>query len=294
MPAPTPLRQDYAARMLRLAGVEDPPLQHAFATVARENFLPPPPWTVLDSLTGPRRLTAAEVAPLYDDVLVVLDGTSGRNNGSPSLHALMLHHLGVRPGDRVVQVGAGGGYYTAILAELAGPAGSVTALEISPRLAALARAALRPWPQVRVIEGDGADWPQGPVQRLYVNAAVADIPARWTENLTVAGVLVLPLGACPRSGWARYAGGHGAVLACTRTAAGIAVRYLTGCAFVCAEGPLGGSETVRQALAAAFAGGGVTRVRSLRRPPPSDPARCWFATDSWALCTDPVEEPAAA
>ena len=70
-------------------------------------------------------------------MLVVLDPARGLNNGSPSLHALMLHHLAVRPGDRVLHVGAGAGYYSAMLAELAGPEGSVIAIEYDPRLAAM-------------------------------------------------------------------------------------------------------------------------------------------------------------
>ncbi len=287
--APVALREAYAARMLRLAGVENPALRRAFAAVAREDFLPPPPWKVLDSLIGSRRVTPADLARLYDDVLIVLDGALGLNNGSPSLHALMLHYLDARPGDRVLHVGAGGGYYTAILAEMVGPSGSVTALEIAPGLAALAREALRPWPQVELVEGDGALWPEAPVQRIYANAAIADIPARWTDNLAIGGTLVLPLGACPLAFWARYPAGHGAVLACTRTEAGIGVRHLTGSAFVCAEGPLGGDEALREALAEAFARGGIERVRSLRRPPPGDASRCWFAAPGWALCFDAAE-----
>ncbi len=290
MTAPASLRQAYAQRMLALAGVDNPALQRAFATVAREDFLPPPPWTVFDPLLGSRRLAAADLASLYEDVLVALDASAGLNNGSPSLHALMLHHLAPKPGERVLQVGAGGGYYTAILAELVGTAGQVTALEISPRLAARARAALRPWPQVELIEGDGAFWPRQTVECLYVNAAVADLPPPWWDHLALGGRLVLPLGACPHAGWPGYPPGHGAVLACTRAGGGMAVRHLTGCAFVCAEGPLGGSETVRAALAAAFAQGGIERVHSLLRPPPTDRHRCWFATPNWALCFDPVTD----
>lgn len=282
------LRRDFAARMLRIAGVEDAAVERALSVVPREDFLGPGPWTVLDQSIGPVELAGDDPAPLYDDVLVVLDRELGLNNGSPSLHARMLHHLGVRPGDRVLHVGAGAGYYTAILAELAGPQGSVVAIEYDQRLAAAAAANLRPWPNARVVQGDGADWPDGEVDRIYVNFAVADPARRWIDNLSDGGTLVFPLGVPPGRirGEARRHSGYGVVLACTRTGAGIAVRHLTPCAFVCAEGSLAGAPALREALDRAFTRGGVEFVRSYRRPAPPSPARCWFWSPDWALSYD--------
>ena len=282
------LRRSYARRMLRIAGIEDPAVEHALASVAREDFLGAGPWTLLDQNAGALELADRDPRPLYQDVLIVLDRARGLNNGSPSLHALMLHHLGVRPGERVLHVGAGTGYYTAMLAELAGPTGRVTAVEFDPTLAAAARANLAPWPTVTAIEGDGADWPQDEVDRIYVNFAVADPAARWTDCLAEAGTLVFPLGLAPTRarGEARHQSGHGAVLAFTRTAPGIAVRHLTPCAFVCAEGPLAGTPALRDRLAHAFVRGGIEFVRSYRRPPPASPERCWFWCPAWALSYD--------
>ena len=60
-------------------------------------------------------------ALLYQDILIGLLPNRKINNGEPSLHARSLISVQVRPGDHVVHVGAGSGYYTAILAELAGP-----------------------------------------------------------------------------------------------------------------------------------------------------------------------------
>ncbi len=285
------LRRDYAARMLRIAGVEDAAVERALAIVPREDFLGPGPWTILDPTIGAVELAGDDPEPLYDDVLVVLDAALGLNNGSPSLHALMLHHLGVRPGDRVLHVGAGAGYYTAMLAELAGWQGSVVAIEYDQRLAAAAAANLRPWPNVTAVQGDGANWPHGPVDRIYVNFAIADPAWRWIDNLADGGTLVFPLGVPPGRvrGEARRHSGHGAVLACTRSGAGMAVRHLTPCAFVCAEGSLAGTPAVREALDRAFLRGGVEFVRSYRRPPPPSPARCWFWSPDWALSYDAPE-----
>ena len=225
---------------------------------------------------------------LYDDVLVVLDAARGVNNGSPSLHALMLHHLGVRPGERVLHIGTGGGYYTAILAELAGREGHVSGIEFDPRLAAATAANLRPWPNVTVLQGDGADWPREEVDRIYVNFAVADPVARWTDALAAGGCVVFPLGAplASATGPRRHSG-QGAVLALTRGGGGIAARFVSLCGFVCAEGPLAGAREHQDALAAAFARGGVERVRSWLRPPPAAADRCWFAGADWALSFDP-------
>ena len=284
------LRRDYARRMLRIAGIEDAAIERALGIVHREDFLGEAPWIVLDKEIGAVELADRDPRPLYEDVLVVLDRARGLNNGSPSLHALMLHHLHVQPGDQVLHIGAGAGYYTAILAELTGPQGSVIAVEYDDRLAASARENLRPWPNVTVIQGDGANWPHGPVARIYVNFAVADPAPRWIEALPEGGTLVFPLGlpASLARGEERRQSGNGAVLAFTRTRSGIAVRHLTPCGFVCAEGPLAGTARLQDRLNRAFARGGIEFVRSYLRPAPPSPDRCWFWSPNWALS---FEEP---
>lgn len=282
------LRRDYAARMLGIAGIDDPAVQRALAVVPREAFLGPGPWTLLDQTTGAIELAGDDPGPLYDDVLVVLDAARGLNNGSPSLHALMLHHLGVRPGERVLHVGAGAGYYTALLAELTGPQGSVVAIEYDAHLAEAAAANLRPWPNVTALRGDGADWPRGAVDRIYVNLAVVDPAPGWTGALAEGGTLVFPLGSPSgrRGACMRWHSGHGGVLALTCTGAGMAARHLTPCTFVCADGRLAGTPALQEALDRAFLRGGIEFVRSFRRPPPASPARCWFWSPGWALSYD--------
>jgi protein-L-isoaspartate(D-aspartate) O-methyltransferase len=256
--------------------------------VPREDFLGPPPWSIVDAGLGGVRLAGDDPTPLYDDVLVVLDAERGVNNGSPSLHALMLHTLGVRPGERVLHIGAGGGYYSAILSELTGKQGRVTAIEYDARLAAAANAHLRPWPNVVALREDGATWPREEVDRIYVNFAVADPPARWTELLAEGGTLVFPLAAPAAPGWRRHSG-TGAVLAITRTPTGFAVHHVSPCAFVCAEGPLAGTREQQARLAAALARPGLEFVRSYLRPAPASAERCWFWSPDWALSYDPPD-----
>jgi protein-L-isoaspartate(D-aspartate) O-methyltransferase len=281
------LRRDYATRMLRIAGVADAAVERAMASVPREDFLGPPPWTVFDHLVGTTEVGGADLRMIYGDVLVALDEVRGVNNGSPSLHALMLHHLGVRPGDRVLHAGCGGGYYAAMLAELTGAGGSVVAVEYDRRLAEAARRNLRRWPNVTVVEGDGADWPEGETDRVYVNFAIAAPAPGWIEHLSPEGTLVFPLGTPqPRNrGEARRHPGFGAVLAFAKTPQGVAARHLTPCTFVLAEGRLAGTQEQQDALEHAFLRGGIEFVRSYRRPPPG-PGRCWFWSREWALSYD--------
>ena len=112
-------RHAYAAEITRRADVSDPRIEAAFAAVPREDFAGPPPWRIGSG--GFFGLTSSDdPARLYEDVLVAIDAERGINNGQPSLHAQSIDALGVKEGETVVQIGAGAGYYTAILAELVG------------------------------------------------------------------------------------------------------------------------------------------------------------------------------
>ena len=66
---------------------------------------------------------------LYHDVLVAIDPERSLNNGMPSLWARIFDHLQLRKGSRVLQVGAGTGYYTAVIAEMVGPHGRAAACQ---------------------------------------------------------------------------------------------------------------------------------------------------------------------
>lgn len=122
------VRRAFARQMMAIAGVQDERVERAFASVRRENFLGTEPWQFVmwkQQLTLPQN----DPASIYQDVAIALAPQRGVNNGSPSLHAKMLHDLAVEPGQHVAHIGAGGGYYTAMLAELVEPSGRVTAFE---------------------------------------------------------------------------------------------------------------------------------------------------------------------
>jgi protein-L-isoaspartate(D-aspartate) O-methyltransferase len=269
-------RRAYAAEITRSAHVQDPRIEKAFAAVPREDFAGPPPWRVGSG--GLFGLTSTDdPARLYEDVLIAIDPERGVNNGQPSLHAQAIDALRLKEGETVVQIGAGAGYYTAILAELVGPTGRVIAYEIAPDIAARAAANLARYPQVEVRARSGVEnLPQA--DAIYVNAAATHPLRAWLDALKVGGRLVFPLQA---------AGSSGAMLIVTRPQRGEAwpARLLTGVVFIPCEG--GQDTKIGQKLDEAFRRGRTDRVRSLRfgdAPSETD----WVRGDGWALSTEPA------
>ena len=80
--------------------------------------------------------SVAAFCVLFRHALIALDEKLGLNNGLPAFWAFLLDRLDVALGESVIHLGCGTGYYTAILAELVGPAGKVRALDIHPEMAA--------------------------------------------------------------------------------------------------------------------------------------------------------------
>lgn len=118
------------------------------------------------------------------------------NCGMPSAVAMQIEQLAPVEGMRVLHVGTGSGYYTAILAELVGERGSVVGVEYEADLvemgaAFLARAG---YTNVTVREGDGAlGVPEAaPFDRVMVSAGVADVAPAWVAQLGEDGRLVIP------------------------------------------------------------------------------------------------------
>jgi len=168
----------------------------AFATVPREKFLGPAPWRLMaDARPDLPFTTTPDADPgwLYHDVLVSIDLTRNLNNGMPSFWAKNFDHLDLKPGQRVLQVGAGTGYYSAVLAELVGASGHVTAVEYDAELAIKARANLSDWKQVEVVAGDGRLHDAGEVDRIVVFAGATHPAPLWLDRLSHGGQLLMPL-----------------------------------------------------------------------------------------------------
>jgi len=175
----------------------------AFATVPRERFLGPGPWRLVPfTQPGDSYLTPDDDPSwVYHDVLVAIDHKRGLNNGQPSLWARLLDHLDLKRGEHVVQIGAGTGYYTAILAEIVGAEGRVTAIEHDRDLAERAEDNLSPWPQVEVINGDGTVHDPGKADVIVAFAGATHPAAIWLERLKPRGRLMMPLTAENRWGF---------------------------------------------------------------------------------------------
>ncbi len=273
------LREGYARRIMRLARVADPRVEAAYAAVPREDFAGPPPWRVSG---GPSGLHEGErdIASLYDDVLIAIDDRRGINNGQPSLHAQCLAALGLGEGETVVQIGAGAGYYTAILAELVGPSGKVFAYEIEADIADRAWRNLAHYAQVEVRAASGVTDDLPKADAIYVNAAASHPVQAWLDALNPGGRLLFPLQAAHSSG---------AMLMIARPlseSGAWPARLFSGVVFIACEGAQ--DADIGRRLDAAFRRGGAERVRWLKfGPEAADNA--WLQGDGWALTADAAE-----
>jgi protein-L-isoaspartate(D-aspartate) O-methyltransferase len=270
----TAIRAAYAGQLMRQAGSDNRRLRDAFAFVAREDHLPAPPWK---TLSWGRQAEAAtgDAAALYRNVLVVIDPARGINNGEPLLHASWMAAVDVKAGETVCQIGAGTGYYTAILAELAGVSGRVIAWEIEPDLAAMAAENLAARVNVDVVAGDASAAAIAPCDVLYVNAGVRCPPLAWLFALKPGGRLIFP--------W-RPTVEVALTLLVVRAVSGFAARPLMGASFI----PLGGIGA-RPDMRLAPEAKSALRIRSLVLSADRMPDRTAVAIfdDLWFSTADP-------
>ncbi|HMG65347.1 MAG TPA: methyltransferase, FxLD system [Streptosporangiaceae bacterium] len=182
---PTQLRNSVASRLRGWDGAAIPrSVEAAVRAVPREAFLPGTP-----------------LAEVYGGSPVVThrdkNGIATSSASAPGIVAAMLAQLDVRPGDRILEIGAGTGYNAALLARLTGPAGQVTTVELDPTIAAEAERALSAagYGHVTVIADDGeyGHAANAPYDRIIVTAGAWELPAAWADQLAPGGLLVVPL-----------------------------------------------------------------------------------------------------
>ena len=169
-----------------------PRVEAAFAAVHRAAFLGPGPWPIC--IRG-GHVTTPDDDPiyLYQDLLVGLIPERRLNNGQPSGHAMLMARADPRPGEHVVHIGAGVGYYTAILAHMVGESGRVTAIEYDPGLAGRLVANFVGQANVRTVHGDGTKIDFDPADVIYVNAGVTRPVDLWLDRLKDGGRMILAL-----------------------------------------------------------------------------------------------------
>ena len=178
------------------------PLVDAFAAVPRERFLDPGPWLIWnEGQPGPASSPDADPLRVYANASIAIDAARHLFNGLPSFLGMAIAALELKPGHRVLHVGPGLGYYTAVMGELvrpvaAGPSegGSVLALEVDAGLAARAKSLVLPCAPVEVRHGNGGGpFGDGAFDAILVNAGVTHPLTAWLDALAPGGRIVLPL-----------------------------------------------------------------------------------------------------
>ena len=151
----------------------------AFDATPREGFLP----------RGERRRAG------YDGPLPIGEG---QTNSQPRTVANMLRLLEVGPGQRVLDVGSGSGWTTALLAHLVGPTGSVLGVELEPSLVTFGSDNLaatgQPWASIRAADPGVLGAPDhAPYDRILVSAEPAALPRALVDQIADGGRLVIPV-----------------------------------------------------------------------------------------------------
>ena len=259
-------------------GVSDRCIEAAFAAVKREDFLGRGPWQVARWGRGYVPTPSRNPVYLYDDVVVGIIPERHLNNGQPSLHAALIASAAPRVGEHAVHVGAGVGYYTAILHRLVGRRGRVTAIELDPGLAARLAANFAEARNVRVVQGDGARVAFDSAEIIYVNAGATKPAEPWLDRLAEGGRLILPLTA------GEFPGGdvqQGVVFRIERRGNDFHVQRISAVAIFPCEGMRDAESEA--ALAAALEKGRVQEVTRLYRSDDVPEADCWLRGAGWSL-----------
>ncbi|MCF6321396.1 MAG: SAM-dependent methyltransferase [Rhizobiaceae bacterium] len=184
-------RRHYARLMAACASSDDSRLERVFEQVAREDFLGPGPWKIM---IGHHYVETPNDDPIhiYQNVLVALDANANINNGEPFLHAAWIASVAPQKGEIVTHIGAGTGYYSAILSQLVLPGGRVNAYEINEVLASAAQRNLEPFKNVKVFAADAVSSKIPACDIIYINAGISSLPVQWLEALNLHGRIIFP------------------------------------------------------------------------------------------------------
>jgi protein-L-isoaspartate(D-aspartate) O-methyltransferase len=198
-------RNQMVETQLRARGIHDPRVLGAMRAIPRHLFV--------DAALQPRA---------YDDAPLPID--AAQTISQPYMVALMSEVLELSGSERVLEVGTGSGYQSAVLAELVGEVFSIERIGLLAERARTRLARLGYADRIRVRSGNGgAGWPEAaPFDAIVVTAAVQQVPRPLLAQLADGGCLVLPLGEAELQGLARI----------RNAAGGLQVDYFGECRFV--------------------------------------------------------------
>jgi protein-L-isoaspartate(D-aspartate) O-methyltransferase len=278
----TNYRRFFAEELQAVANLKSNELVEAFATIPRENFLGDGPWQVwqpvLGGMSGFYRTTPDNNPKhLYHNILIAIDAAKQLNNGQPSTVAGFIDALELKASNKVLHIGCGLGYYTAIMATIVGFNGYVTAVEMDEGLSLKACQNLAYLENVEVINLDGSKYIPKATDAILVNAGVTHPHPSWLEKLNMGGRLVLPLTvtSIPNTP------GAGFILKVKRVDKGYEARFVSPVSIFSLSGMR--DETLNKKLLESIKHGTMASVRSLRVDKHQQDGSCWLHSETFCL-----------
>jgi len=124
----------------------------------------------------------------------------GQTISQPLVVAFMLEKLDPRPGEKILDIGAGSGWTSALLAEIVGEKGKVIAIEIIPELVEFGKKNVSKYNfiekgRVKFICGDGTKgyFQEAPYDKILCSASAKEVPNAWKEQLRIGGKIITPI-----------------------------------------------------------------------------------------------------
>jgi protein-L-isoaspartate(D-aspartate) O-methyltransferase len=278
------VRRNFANRIAALVHVRSAELVESLARAPREDFVGPGPWKIMrPPFTGGYVETPDDdPTHLYDTVVVALDASRVLNNGEPSGLIAWLDALDIGRSTRLLHIGCGTGYYSAIAAQAASSRGAVLALEADPEIAGLARQCLANYSNVEVRCATGPEPSDGDFDTILVNAGATEVLPPWLDRLAEGGRMLVPLTVTRLiAGVAESQIGVGHMLRLERHSNAYVARFIS---------PVGifhciGARTERgeDILRSAYQQGDISAVKSLRRDDHEEQPTCWLHGSSFCL-----------
>ena len=265
---------EFASSLRNVGAIRSDAVEHAFASVARHRCVP-------QFRYGPKIITVPQNEQPGSEVLDIIyshqslltstgqDGAPPSSSSAPTLMARMLEALNLRPGMRVLEIGAGTGYNAALIATITkAPVVTVDAGATTAQGADDSIRRLGLDHQVTVLHGDGylGEPNSAPYDRIIVTCGIVGLSPHWLDQLAPCGVILAPIAH----------GGVHPILAVTNHDGTVSARARLWADFMPAAGPLRPAELVGHDPADYVPPAPVTRI------PDTSPARTMAAYhDLW-------------